>query len=94
MLSYLVQEMVYLHVFRTFKVDKNGERWTTLASIRDFLPEEIRELGVENRVLTISVSDLKRPVKYFWGVHDFVRGIRGALLGTFLYIATMIGVVY
>ncbi|KAN0081232.1 Protein kinase-like domain containing protein [Tylopilus felleus] len=66
---------------KTFKVDKNGERWTTLASIRDFLPEEIRELGVENRVLTISVSDLKRPVKYFWGVDDFVRGIRGALTG-------------
>ncbi|KAF8550236.1 hypothetical protein OG21DRAFT_1525255, partial [Imleria badia] len=24
---------------------------------------------------------VKRPVKYFWGVHDFVRGLRGALLG-------------
>ena len=36
---------------------------------------------IENRVLNISVSELKRPVKYFWGVHDFVRGLRGALLG-------------
>lgn len=81
--------MVYLHVFRTFKAEKNGERRTTLDSIREFLAHQIAGLGVENRVLTISVSDLKRPVKYFWGVHDFVRGLRGALLGTFLSCGVM-----
>ena len=56
---------------------------TTLGGIRGFL-DQIETLNVENRVPTVSVSELKRPVKYFWGVHDFVRGLRGALLGTFL----------
>jgi hypothetical protein len=43
--------------------------------------------------LTISVSELKRPVKYFWGVHDFVRGLRGALLGMFLFCSVVIEIV-
>lgn len=45
------------------------------------LDDEIAQFPVENRVLTVSISEVKRPVKYFWGVHDFVRGLRGALLG-------------
>ncbi|KAF8448663.1 hypothetical protein L210DRAFT_3522817 [Boletus edulis BED1] len=67
--------------FRMEKVKRDDEICTTLGAIRGFLDTQIEELGVENRVLTLSVSELKRPVKYFWGVHDFVRGLRGALLG-------------
>ncbi|KAF8434972.1 hypothetical protein L210DRAFT_2540317 [Boletus edulis BED1] len=67
--------------FKTEKVQRNDEICTTLGVIRGFLDAQIEELGVENRVLTLSVSELKRPVRYFWGVHDFVRGLRGALLG-------------
>ncbi|KIJ65504.1 hypothetical protein HYDPIDRAFT_39439 [Hydnomerulius pinastri MD-312] len=53
---------------------------TTLETIRAFLGHD-RRYRVENRTLNVSISELKRPVKYFWGVHDFVRGLRGALLG-------------
>ncbi|KAG6378999.1 hypothetical protein JVT61DRAFT_13290 [Boletus reticuloceps] len=67
--------------FMTEKVERGSKMCTTLGAIRGFLDAQIEELGVENRVLTISASDLKRPVKYFWGVHDFVRGLCGALLG-------------
>ncbi|KAF8141272.1 hypothetical protein EV363DRAFT_1307647 [Boletus edulis] len=67
--------------FRTEKVKRDDEICTTLGAIRGFLDAQIEELGVENRVLTLSVSELKRPVKCFWGVHDFVRGLRGALSG-------------
>ncbi|KAF8420926.1 hypothetical protein L210DRAFT_3573908, partial [Boletus edulis BED1] len=67
--------------FKTEKVKRDDEICTTLGVIRGFLDAEIEELGVENRVLTLSVSELKRPVKYFWGIHDFVRGLRGALSG-------------
>ena len=55
---------------------------TTLGSIRGFLDEQLVGIPAENRVLNVSAFPLKRPVKYFWGVHDFVRGLRGALLGT------------
>jgi hypothetical protein len=71
----------------------NGKTCTTLGAIRGFLGDQIEKLNVENRVLTISVSELKRPVKYFWGVHDFVRGLRGALLGMFFSCAVVIEIV-
>jgi hypothetical protein len=71
----------------------NGKMCTTLGGIRGFLDDQIETLNVENRVLTISVSELKRPVKYFWGVHDFVRGLRGALLGMFLFCSVVIEIV-
>ncbi|KAF8434990.1 hypothetical protein L210DRAFT_2541171 [Boletus edulis BED1] len=67
--------------FKMEKVKRDDDICTTLGGIRGFLDAQIEELGVENRVLTLSVSELKRPVKYFWGVHDFVRGLRGALSG-------------
>ncbi|KAF8434997.1 hypothetical protein L210DRAFT_3506323 [Boletus edulis BED1] len=67
--------------FKTEKVKRYDDICTTLGVIRGFLDAQIEELGVENHVLTLSVSELKRPVKYFWGVHDFVRGLRGALSG-------------
>ena len=68
----------------------NGKSCTTLGGIRGFLDDQIEKLNIESRVPTISVSELKRPVKYFWGVHDFVRGLRGALLGIFLSCAVVI----
>ncbi|KAI5984333.1 hypothetical protein EDD15DRAFT_2533224 [Pisolithus albus] len=56
---------------------------STLGSIRGFLGDEIQKLPypVENRILTVTTSDLQRPVAYFWSPHDFVRGVIGALLG-------------
>ncbi|KAF8124081.1 kinase-like domain-containing protein [Boletus edulis] len=66
---------------KMFDADRKGQTCTTLGAIRGFLDEQIHRVNVENRVLSVSVSELKRPVKYFWGVHDFVRGLRGALLG-------------
>ncbi|KAI6107819.1 hypothetical protein EDD16DRAFT_1523100 [Pisolithus croceorrhizus] len=54
---------------------------STLGSIRAFLDDEMQRLGVENRILTVTISELRRPVAYFWSPHDFVRGVIGALLG-------------
>ncbi|KIK27209.1 hypothetical protein PISMIDRAFT_201994 [Pisolithus microcarpus 441] len=54
---------------------------STLRSIRGFLGNEMQNLTVENRILTVTISDLQRPVAYFWSPHDFVRGVIGALLG-------------
>ncbi|KAI5985300.1 hypothetical protein EDD15DRAFT_1641266 [Pisolithus albus] len=51
------------------------------ASIRCILANEMQNFTVENRILTVTTSDLQRPVVYFWSPHDFVRGIKGALLG-------------
>ncbi|KAF9240282.1 hypothetical protein BU15DRAFT_61607 [Melanogaster broomeanus] len=51
-----------------------------LEQFRAFLGDQLHGFLVENRVLSVSLSELKRPVKYFWGVHDFVRGLRGAIL--------------
>ncbi|KAF8433720.1 hypothetical protein L210DRAFT_544965 [Boletus edulis BED1] len=77
---------------KMFDADKKGQTCTTLGAIRGFLDEQIHRVNVENRVLSVSVSELKRPVKYFWGVHDFVRGLRGALLGHELL--TSIGILH
>ncbi|KAI5984339.1 hypothetical protein EDD15DRAFT_2480799 [Pisolithus albus] len=56
---------------------------STLGSIRGFLGDEIQKLPypVENHILTVTTSNLQRPVAYFWSPHDFVRGVIGALLG-------------
>lgn len=85
MLSCLFREAVHRlstdTLYRTLKAERNGKTCTTLGVIRGFLEDQVADFPAENRVLTVSVSELKRPVKYFWGVHDFVRGIRGALLG-------------
>ena len=60
---------------------RKGQTCTTLGAIKGFLDEQMSLVHVENRVLSVSISELKRPVKYFWGLHAFVRGMRGALLG-------------
>ncbi|KIK83433.1 hypothetical protein PAXRUDRAFT_27513, partial [Paxillus rubicundulus Ve08.2h10] len=67
--------------FKSFKASRKNETCTTLGAIRAFLDDQLAGFPVENRVLSVSLSELKRPVKYFWGVHDFVRGVRGAVLG-------------
>ncbi|KAF8833171.1 hypothetical protein BDN67DRAFT_976708, partial [Paxillus ammoniavirescens] len=67
--------------FESFKASRKNETCTTLGAIKAFLDDQLAGFPVENRVLTVSLSELKRPVKYFWGVHDFVRGVRGAVLG-------------
>ncbi|KAI6130879.1 hypothetical protein EV401DRAFT_2066054 [Pisolithus croceorrhizus] len=60
---------------------KDGGVDSTLGSIRALLNEEMQQLKVENRILTMTISELWRPVAYFWSPHDFVRGVIGALLG-------------
>ena len=60
---------------------KDGQECRTLDAIRGFLPEQLDLLEVENRVLNVSIFELKRPVKYFWSLHDFIEGLRGALKG-------------
>ncbi|KAI5991146.1 hypothetical protein EDD15DRAFT_1116590 [Pisolithus albus] len=50
-------------------------------SIEAFLAEDIQQLKVENHILMVITSELRRPVAYFWSPHDFVRGLLGALLG-------------
>ncbi|KAI6130109.1 hypothetical protein EV401DRAFT_655071 [Pisolithus croceorrhizus] len=60
---------------------EGGKAESTLGSIRALLDDDMRQLKVENRILTVSISELKRPVAYFWSPHDFVRGLVGALLG-------------
>ncbi|KAF9230793.1 kinase-like domain-containing protein [Melanogaster broomeanus] len=67
--------------FKNFKARTKNDDCTTLGTIRAFLRDQLHGFLVENRVLSVSLSELKRPVKYFWGVHDFVRGLRGAILG-------------
>lgn len=42
-------------------------------------------LDVEKLVLIIPISELKKLIAYFLTLHDFVRGLRGASLGTILY---------
>ncbi|KIK27208.1 hypothetical protein PISMIDRAFT_201781 [Pisolithus microcarpus 441] len=54
---------------------------STFGSIRALLGDEMPNLNVENRILTVTISELSRPVAYFWSPHDFVRGVIGALLG-------------
>ncbi|KAF8836933.1 hypothetical protein BDN67DRAFT_249759 [Paxillus ammoniavirescens] len=69
--------------FESFEASRKNETCTTLGVIRAFLDDQLDGFPVENRVLSVSLSELKRPVGYFWGVHDFVRGVRGAVLGMF-----------
>ncbi|KIK24561.1 hypothetical protein PISMIDRAFT_403191 [Pisolithus microcarpus 441] len=52
-----------------------------LGLIGEFLAEDTQQLKMENRILSVTISELRRPVAYFWSPHDFVRGVIGALLG-------------
>lgn len=66
---------------KTFHAQRNDEMCMTLGLSRGHLNEQIVLECVENRVLVVSTFKLRRLVKYFWAVHNFVRGLRGALLG-------------
>ncbi|KAH7907081.1 hypothetical protein BJ138DRAFT_1129432, partial [Hygrophoropsis aurantiaca] len=54
-----------------------------LQRIRGFAgdSEQIIHLGLEERLLNADLLELKRPVRFFWSIQDFVMGVRGALLG-------------
>ncbi|KIJ64033.1 hypothetical protein HYDPIDRAFT_28927 [Hydnomerulius pinastri MD-312] len=54
---------------------------STLRNIRAFTDAEAGAPGLEDRVLDVSWTPLKRPVQYFWSVQDFVKGLIGALRG-------------
>ncbi|KAF9230794.1 hypothetical protein BU15DRAFT_68891 [Melanogaster broomeanus] len=64
-----------------FKARTKNDDCTTLGTIRAFLGDQLHGFVVEKPGAECHLSELKRPVKYFWGVHDFVRGLRGAILG-------------
>ncbi|KIJ64031.1 hypothetical protein HYDPIDRAFT_112548 [Hydnomerulius pinastri MD-312] len=57
------------------------ESHSALTTIRAFTQGEAKAGGVEDRVLEVSWTPLKRPVQYFWSVQDFVKGLIGALRG-------------
>ncbi|KAF9234404.1 hypothetical protein BU15DRAFT_65762 [Melanogaster broomeanus] len=57
------------------------EEDSTLRIIRAFSGSDIQRLPVEDRVLEVQTTVLRRPVMYFWSVNDFLKGLRGALLG-------------
>ncbi|KIJ17550.1 hypothetical protein PAXINDRAFT_9495 [Paxillus involutus ATCC 200175] len=67
--------------FKNFKASRKNETCTALGAIRAFLDAQLAGFPMENCALSVSVSELRQAVKYFWGVHDFVRGVRGAMLG-------------
>ncbi|KAH7905495.1 hypothetical protein BJ138DRAFT_1164665 [Hygrophoropsis aurantiaca] len=54
-----------------------------LQQIRGFTgdSEQIIHLGLEERLLNADLLELKRPVRFFWSIQDFVMGVSGALLG-------------
>ncbi|KAH7888989.1 hypothetical protein F5I97DRAFT_776624 [Phlebopus sp. FC_14] len=56
---------------------------STLRMIRAFTQSEIDagNIRIEDRVLEVDEMELRRPVRYFWSIQDFVQGLRGALLG-------------
>ncbi|KIJ67220.1 hypothetical protein HYDPIDRAFT_25692 [Hydnomerulius pinastri MD-312] len=54
---------------------------STLRTIRAFTEDEADQGDVEDRVLEVSWTPLKRPVQYFWSIQDFVKGLIGALRG-------------
>ncbi|KAH7888975.1 hypothetical protein F5I97DRAFT_776073 [Phlebopus sp. FC_14] len=56
---------------------------STLRMIRAFTQSEIDagNIRIEDRILEVHEMELRRPVRYFWSVQDFVQGLIGALLG-------------
>ncbi|KAI6160687.1 hypothetical protein EDD17DRAFT_756407 [Pisolithus thermaeus] len=52
----------------------DGRVDSTLGTTRALVDEEIQQPKVENRILTATVSELRRPVAYFWSPHDFWEG--------------------
>ncbi|KIJ09542.1 hypothetical protein PAXINDRAFT_17373 [Paxillus involutus ATCC 200175] len=53
----------------------------TLGIIRAFTDSQIRKLRIEDRILQVQKTELRRPVMYFWSAHDFVLGLRDAIIG-------------
>ncbi|KAH7888985.1 hypothetical protein F5I97DRAFT_776327 [Phlebopus sp. FC_14] len=63
----------------TVQVDEDS----TLRMIRAFTQSEIDagNIRIEDRILEVHEMELRRPVRYFWSIQDFVHGLRGAVLG-------------
>ncbi|KAH8115105.1 hypothetical protein DFH11DRAFT_1591440 [Phellopilus nigrolimitatus] len=59
----------------------DGREDTTLYNIRNFAEGAAETLGVENRTLVYLEFDLKRPMRYFWSLQDFVMAIADAMEG-------------
>ncbi|KAF8833866.1 hypothetical protein BDN67DRAFT_1006240 [Paxillus ammoniavirescens] len=53
----------------------------TLEVIRAFTDSQSERLPIEDRILQVHKTELRRPVSYFWSAHDFVLGLRDAIIG-------------
>ncbi|KAF9221283.1 hypothetical protein BS17DRAFT_768800 [Gyrodon lividus] len=53
----------------------------TLRGIRAFTNNDIQTLLIEDRILQVHRTELRRPVAYFWSAHDFVLGLCDAIKG-------------
>ncbi|KAF9234328.1 hypothetical protein BU15DRAFT_65816 [Melanogaster broomeanus] len=58
-------------------VDKDS----TLRTIMGFTDPLLETIWVEDRVLEVSITQLNRPVQFFWSIQDFVKGLIGGLQG-------------
>ncbi|KAH8115064.1 hypothetical protein DFH11DRAFT_1591222 [Phellopilus nigrolimitatus] len=64
-----------------YKSYVDGREDTTLYNIRNFAESAAETLGVENRTLVYLEFDLKRPMRYFCSLQDFVMAIADAMEG-------------
>ncbi|KAF8836358.1 hypothetical protein BDN67DRAFT_974294 [Paxillus ammoniavirescens] len=53
----------------------------TFELIRAFTDSQSERLPIEDRILQVHKTELRRPVMYFWSAHDFVLGLRDAIIG-------------
>jgi RIO-like serine/threonine protein kinase len=58
----------------------------TLEVIRAFTDSQIERLPIEDRILQVHKTELRRPVMYFWSAHDFVLGLRDAIIGASVHL--------
>ncbi|KAN0081264.1 hypothetical protein V8E55_008888 [Tylopilus felleus] len=65
----------------TFNAVRKRQICTALSAIRGFLDDQISLVNIGNWVPNVSICKLKRPVQYFWSLHDFIEGLRGAIKG-------------
>ncbi|KIJ09336.1 hypothetical protein PAXINDRAFT_17570 [Paxillus involutus ATCC 200175] len=58
----------------------------TLGIIRAFTNSQIEKLPIEDRILQVHKTELRRPVMYLWSAHDFVLGLRDAIIGASVHL--------
>ncbi|KIJ09539.1 hypothetical protein PAXINDRAFT_17370 [Paxillus involutus ATCC 200175] len=58
-----------------------NEEDRTREVIRAFTDSQIERLPIEDHILQVHRTEVRRPVMYFWSAHDFVLGLRDAIIG-------------